>query len=98
MFKKTCYFNAPEKNMVLQWAVIRQTDKPCDMSKKHDHLMVHVQKHRFNMGNVQKCVFQWFLLELISGDLSLQASHGDGVHGHQERELHEDGCCRNVDG
>ncbi len=30
--------------------------------------------------------------------MSLQASHGDGVHGHQERELHEDGRCRNVDG
>lgn len=38
------------------------------------------------------------VLELISGDLSLQASHGDGVHGHQERELYEDGCCRNMDG
>lgn len=33
-----------------------------------------------------------------SVSLSLQSSHGDGVHGHQEREFDEDGCCRDMDG
>lgn len=35
---------------------------------------------------------------LSLGLLCLQAPHGDGLHGHQERELHEDGCRGNVDG